>query len=168
MKAVFQVFWHICLLRQSPEYVPTRAWFIVTIIAANVFCEMLLSLTINAELDVLRAVTGSVVYLSSTAALVWLALQLRTHVERFTATITALFGCDLIITVSFALLRPLADLLYSGAANTLFPLFLIWTVSVAGFILHRALNTHYILGIGVALGIAIMSVALSQLSIGAP
>ena len=65
-------------------------------------------------------------------------------------------------------MRPLADLLYPGAANTLFPLFLIWTVSVAGFILHRALNTHYILGIGIALGIAIMSVALSQLSIGAP
>ena len=129
-------------------------------------CEVLVSLTVNAELDVLRGVTSSVVYMTTTATLVWLTLQLRTHVERFPATITALFGCDLIITASFALLRPIADLLNAGAVNTLTLLFLIWTVSVAGFIMHRALHTYYVLGIGVALGIAIMSFALSQLAIG--
>lgn len=166
MKDVFQVFWHICLLRQSPEYVPTRAWFIFSVITANVLCEVLVSLTVNAELDVLRGVTSSVVYMTTTAALVWLTLQLRTHVERFPATITALFGCDLIITASFALLRPIADLLNAGAVNALSLLFLIWTVSVAGFIMHRALHTYYVLGIGIALGIAIMSFALSQLAIG--
>ncbi len=166
MKAVFQVFWHICLLRQGPEYVPTRAWFMFSVIAANVLCEVLVSLTVNAELDVLRGVTSSVVYMTTTAALVWLTLQLRGHVERFPATITALFGCDLIITASFALLRPIADLLNAGAVNTLTLLFLIWTVSVAGFIMHRALHTYYVLGIGVALGIAIMSFALSRLAIG--
>ncbi|MCZ6853214.1 MAG: hypothetical protein O7G86_04765 [Gammaproteobacteria bacterium] len=163
MKAVFQVFWHICLLRQSPEYVPTRAWFISSVIIMNVLC----SLTVNTELDVLRAVTGSVVYMTTTAALVWLTLHLRMHVERFPAAITAWFGCDLIITASFALVRPIADLINPGAANTLSLLFLIWMVSVAGFIMHRALNTYYVLGIGVTLGIVIMSIALSQLAIGA-
>ena len=152
--------------RQRPEYVPTKTWFVASVIAANVLCEVLLSLTVNPELDVLRGVTGSVVYLTATAALVWLTLQLRTHIERFPATITALFGCDLIITASFAVLRPIADLLSPGAATTLFLIFLIWTVSVAGFIMHRALNTNYMLGIGVALGIAIMSLSLSQLAIG--
>ena len=166
MKAVFQVFWHICLLRQSPEYVPTKTWFVLSIIGANVMCEVLLSIAINDEIDVLRGMTGSVVYLTTTAALVWLTLQLRELVERFSATITALLGCDLIITASYAVLRPLADLLYSGAASTLFLLFLIWTISVAGYIMHRALNTTYLLGIGVALGIAIMSVTVSRLSIG--
>ncbi len=168
MKAVFQVFWHICLLRQSPEYVPTRAWFIFSVITANVICEVLVSLTVNAELDVLRGVTSSVVYMTTTAALVWLTLQLRTHVERFPATITALFGCDLIITASFAVLRPMADLLNPDAVNTLSVLFLFWSLAVAGFIMQRALNTYYILGIGVAVGITIMSYALSQLSIAAP
>ena len=168
MKAVFQAFWHICLLRQGPEYVPTRTWFVFSVVAANVLCEVLVSLTVNTELDLLPRVTSSVVYLSTTAALVWLSLQLRELIERFAATITALFGCDLIITVSFALLRPLAELFNPEAANPLFLVFLIWTVAVAGFIMHRALNTNYILGIGVALGIAIMSVALSQLAIGTP
>ena len=166
MKAVFVVFWDICLLRQSPEYVPTRTWFIFSIIGANVLCEVMLSLTINDDINLLRGLTGSVVYLTTTSALVWLILQLRELIERFSATITALFGCDLIITASFAVLRPLADLLNPGAANTLFLLFLIWTISVAGFIMHKALNTSYLLGIGAALTIAIMSVTLSQLSIG--
>ena len=166
MKAVFQVFWHICLLRQSPQYVPTKTWFIFSVITANVLCEVLLSRTVDVEIDMLRVVTGSVVYMTTITALVWLSLQLRTHIERFPATITALLGCDLIFTASFALLRPIADLINPGTSSTLLLLFLIWRVSVSGFIMHRALNTHYILGIGVWLGIAIMSLALSRLAIG--
>jgi hypothetical protein len=41
---------------------------------------------------------------------------------------------------------------------TLFLVFLIWSVAVAGFILHRALEVQLAIGIGVAMGISLLSV----------
>ena len=52
-------------------------------------------------------------------------------------------------------------------APVLFLLFVAWSVSVAGFILHRALQVPLALGIVVALGMSVLSLALSQLAIGA-
>ena len=166
MKPVIQLFWQICLFKQSPEFVPTAGWFVAVVIVANMFCSVLATMTVDSELSLLSAATSIVVNQSSTAALTWIALNLRELESRFPTTITALFGCDLIITAAFALLLPLASV--SPATTTLlFLLFLPWSISVAGFILHRALKVHLALGIIVALGMSIMSVALSQLAIGA-
>lgn len=166
MKAVFQLFWQICRLKQSPEFVPTAGWFVAVVIIANLICSLLVSMTADAELTPLTAATSIVVGQTTTAALTWIALNLRELGDRFLATITALFGCDLIITASFALVLPLTSLL-PGMAALVFLLFLVWSISVAGFILHRALKTHLAVGIMVALGMSVMSVALSQLAIGA-
>jgi hypothetical protein len=114
----------------------------------------------------LTAATSIVVGQTTTAALTWIALNLRELGNRFIATITALFGCDLIITAAFALVLPITSLM-PGIAALVFLLFLLWSVSVAGFILHRSLKVHIAIGIIVALGMSVMSVALSQLAIGA-
>ncbi|MDH3641007.1 MAG: hypothetical protein OES38_02870 [Gammaproteobacteria bacterium] len=166
MKAVFQLFWQICRLKQSPEFVPTASWFVAVVIIANLICSLLVSITADAELTPLTAATSIVVGQTTTAALTWIALNLRELGNRFLATITALFGCDLIITASFALVLPLTSVL-PGMAALVFLLFLVWSISVAGFILHRALKAHLAVGIMVALGMSVMSVALSQLAIGA-
>lgn len=166
MKAVFHLFWQICRLKQSPEFVPTAGWFVAIVIIANLFCSLLVSLTNDAELTLLSAATSIVVNQTTTAALTWVALNLRELGNRFIATITALFGCDLIITAAFAVLLPLTKVAVSITA-LLFLLFLTWSIAVAGFILHRSLKTNLTVGIMVALGISVMSVALSQLAIGA-
>ena len=166
MKAVFQLFWQICRLKQSPEFVPTQDWFVAVVIIANLFCSLLVSMTVDTELTLLKAATSIVVGQTTTAALTWMALNLRELGNRFLATITALFGCDLIITAAFALVQPLTSLL-PAMATLVFLLFLVWSVSVAGFILHRSLKVHLAVGIMVALGMSVMSVALSQLAIGA-
>ena len=166
MKAVFQLFWQICRLKQSPEFVPTQAWFVAVVIVANLFCSLLVSMSTNTELTLLPAATSIVVGQTTTAALIWVALNLRELGDRYVSTITALFGCDLIITAAFGVILPLASLA-SSATPLVFLLFLIWSISVAGYILHRALKTHLAIGIVVALGISVMSVASSQLAIGA-
>lgn len=166
MKAVLQLFWQICRLKQSPEYVPTQPWFVLLVIAANLICSVAVSLSAESTPGLLTTVNSIVVGQTTTAALVWIALNLRDLGARFLATITALFGCDLIITAVFALILPLT-LITPNLAPLLFLLFVAWSVSVAGFILHRALQVPLALGIVVALGMSVLSLALSQLAIGA-
>ena len=166
MKTVLQLFWQICRLKQSPEFVPTQGWFVTVVVVANLCCSLLVSLTADAELTLLTAATSIVVGQTATAALTWIALNLRELGDRFLATITALFGCDLIITAAFALVLPVRAIV-PAMSTLVFLLFLFWSISVAGFILHRSLKIPLAFGIMVALGISIMSVALSQLAIGA-
>ena len=166
MKAVLQLFWQICRLKQSPEYVPTQTWFVLLVVAANLICSVAVSLSAESAPGLLTTINSIVVGQTTTAALVWVALNLRDLGGRFLATITALFGCDLIITAVFALVLPLT-LLAPTMAPLLFLLFVAWSVSVAGFILHRALQVPLALGIVVALGMSVLSLALSQLAIGA-
>ncbi|MEZ5560689.1 MAG: hypothetical protein R3E86_19350 [Pseudomonadales bacterium] len=166
MKALLDLFWQICLLRRTPAHVPTMPWFVAAVIAANLTCSALLSTALNAEIPLLTVLTSIVVGQTTTAGLAWLLLNFSGRADRFLTTITALFGCDLIITACFALLVPVAGLL-GAAGNALLLLgFLIWSVAVAGFILHRALEVRLGAGIAIGLGVSLASVMLGQLAIG--
>jgi hypothetical protein len=165
MKAVFHLFWQICRLKQSPEFVPTQSWFVALVIIANLTCGVLVSAAAAPEAPLLTTATSIVVSQATAAVLTWMALNMRRLTRRFTATITALFGCDLIITAAFALLLPITSVV-PGIASFVFLLFLVWSIAVAGFILHRALQLHIAVGITVALGMSVMGVALSQMAIG--
>jgi hypothetical protein len=168
MKTILNLFWQICLLRQSPAHVPTQGWFVALVVLANLLCSVVISTTIDTGLDVLRTATGIVVGQTATAALIFLALTLSNRGTRFVTTITAVFGCDLIITACYALVMPAATLGGEAATNVALIMFLVWSVAVAGFILHRALEAPLAVGIGVAMAIALMSVTLGQLAIGPP
>ncbi|MEE8078232.1 MAG: hypothetical protein V3T18_04485 [Pseudomonadales bacterium] len=166
MKTVLNLFWQLCLLRQSPEYVPTQSWFIAAIVVGNLITSALLAIAGNVEQPVLSVVTSVVVGQATTAGLVGLALFLREHPERLLATITAIFGCDLIITACFGVLMPLTSSLADTALSITYLAFLVWSITVTGFILHRALSTNLPIGITVAMGILVLSVSTSQVAIG--
>jgi hypothetical protein len=166
MKPILNLFWQICLLRQSPAYVPTYGWFVGLVVLANVVCSTLVSASLDAEFELFRTLTSIIVGQSTTAVLVMLALMFKNLGQRFVTTITAIFGCDLLITASFAVMLPLAALLGEAAVSLALVAFLIWSVAVAGFILHRALQAPLAMGIGVAMGISLMSVTLGRVAIG--
>jgi len=165
MKAVVQLFWQMCLLRQSPDRVPTQNWFIVTVIGANIICSLALSLVIDSSAGALSVLTRLVVTQAVNAALVWLALFLRNYPARFPATITALFGCDLVITVCFSAMIPLTGFVGEGGTTMIFLGFMIWSVTVAGFIMHRALSVPLGVGILIAVGMMVISVAASEVAV---
>ena len=167
MKTVLNLFWQLCLLRHSPEFVPTQGWFIATIVAGNLLATVLLSFALGIEQPILSTVTSAVVTQATIAGLVWLALFLREHPERLLATITAVFGCDLIISACFGAIIPLTTVLPEISLNIANLTYLVWSVAVTGFILHRALKVNMAIGITVALGIMVLSVATSQVAIGA-
>lgn len=165
MKVVAQLFWQICLLRQGPEHVPTQSWFITTVVSANIVCSLALSLLLDNNGSSISVLTRLVVSQATTAALVWLALFLKEQGNRFPATITALFGCDLIITICFAALVPLVSIVGEGGSTFIFLGFMIWSVAVAGFIMHRALSVPLGIGILIAVGMMVLSVATSEVAV---
>lgn len=167
MKPIFELFWQICLLRQSPAYVPTQGSFVALVLIANAIASTLVSLGPETELTVLDILTSVIVNQTVTALLVLLALALRNLTGRFVATITAIFGCDLIITACFALVLPISLMLGQIATGLAYLMFLVWSVAVAGFIMHRALGVQLAMGIGVAMAISLLSVTVSQLAISA-
>lgn len=167
MKTIFDLFWQICLLRQSPAYVPTFGWFVAVVLITNVISSTVVSVGFDAEVSILEALTSVIVGQTTTALLVLLALSMRNLGPRFVTTITALFGCDLIITACFGLVLPMATQLGQMAVSLVFVAFLIWSIAVAGYIMHRALDVQLAIGVGVAMGMSLLSVMFSQLAIGA-
>jgi hypothetical protein len=167
MKSVIQMFWRICLLRQSPAYVPTQSWFVATVVVANLVTSVVVSLSLEPTTPLLGIVTRVVAGQAAYAGMVWIACALREHPARFAGTITALFGCDLLITATFGVLVPLFTRI---SESTLFVLpvgYFIWSLAVAGFILSRALAVRFGIGVLAALGITVLATAVAQISVGA-
>ena len=164
MKSVLQLFWRMCLLRQSPEYVPTQSWFVAAVIAANLVGSLIVTAALDPTAGGMTTLTRIVVGQATNAGLVWLALQFREQPQRLLATLTALFGCDLIITACFGLLVPLFGIVGETGLSLLSLGFLVWSVAVAGFILSRALTLPFSAGAIIAMGMMVLSVALSQIA----
>lgn len=167
MKSILTLFWQICLLRQSPATVPTPGALVALVVVANVACSTLLALGLYTEGTVTQTLAGILVGQATMAALVMLALSAKNLGDRFVTTVTALFGCDLIITAGAGLLLPLSSMLGQTAVNVVFLMFLVWSVAVTGFIMHRALQVQLAIGIGIGMAISLMSATMSRLAAGA-
>ena len=162
MKPILAVFWNICLLRRGPELVPTHPLFITTIVIADVALSLFVSMQYGKNASLLQVATSTTVTMATLAGVVWVALNLRGLVNRYPATITALFGCDLLFTILVALLVPLL-----GGADSPFSIGVaavigFWSIAVNGFILHRAMNMSLFAGIVFAFGIAFLAFALAS------
>lgn len=167
MKSIINLFWGICLLRQSPAVVPANGAFVALVVGGNLLVSLAVSLSFEDNPGFGSTITGIIVGYAVTASLVWLLLGAKGLRDRFLTTIAALFGCDLVITACFGVALPLVNLLGPSAAAFAFLVFLMWSVAVVGFILHRALDVRLAIGIGLALGMSLLSVTVSQIAVGA-
>ena len=166
MKSVIQMFWRICLLRQSPAYVPTQGWFVAAVVVANLVTSVIVSLPLEPSIPLLEILTRTVVVQAVYAALVWTACILREHPGRFAGTITALFGCDLLITALFGLLLPLLTRVNEPTQIVLWAGYFVWSLAVAGFILSKGLTMRFPLAALAALGMTLLATAVAQIAVG--
>jgi hypothetical protein len=167
MKVVLQMFWRICLLRQSPAHVPSESWFVATVVIANLLTSVLVSALISAD-PLLSIATLVLVNQAVYAGLLWMATFLREVPDRFTTTLTAIFGCDLLITALYGLV----DIALLGNLDDRFQLAVqlgygFWGLAISGFILSKSLNTQLGIGVLLALGISMLSGAAGYTAIGA-
>jgi len=160
MKLILSVFWNICLLRRGPEFVPTHPLFVASVVIADILLSLFVRVQYGGEAPLMEIATFTLVTMATLATITWLALSLRGVIRRFPATITAMFGCDLLFTLLIALLIPLAGGV-RGAVSILGGLILIWSIAVNGFILHRAMNITIFVGILSAFGMALVAATLA-------
>ena len=162
MKPIFVVFWNICLLRQGPEFVPTHPLFVGSVLVADVLLSFFSGMQYGNPSTPLQAATATIVTMATLAGAIWIALNVRGVIGRYPATIAAVFGCDLLFTLTFAMLIPLAGGAASPVIMGITALLGIWSIAVNGFILHRAMNVTLFIGIFVAISIALLALVLSQ------
>jgi hypothetical protein len=166
MKLILSVFWNICLLRRGPELVPTHPLFIAGVVIADIVLSLFVRVQYGDDAPFLQIATFTLVTMATLASATWLVLSLRGVLGRFPATITAMFGCDLLFTLLIALLIPIAGGARSAISIGMGGLILIWSIAVNGFILHRAMNVTVFAGILSAFGMALLAATLASSASG--
>jgi len=164
MRAVFLVFFNLCLLRRGPEIVPTQPWFIASIVLLYAMLGVYLSTRVGAAPTLLATLTKLVVSMAATASMTWFVLYLRQLDARFPATITALFGCDLVLVGLLAVLMQFTGAIDSLATFSITAVIWLWSVIVAGFVLHRSMNVTWTAGMMLAIGVNLFSTALGNVA----
>lgn len=163
MAVVLQFFWHVCLLRLSPEIAPKHPLIALMVLAANLAVSIFASAVVTGA-PLLQLATGILVSTATVVGLVRLACLLRGLSARFMQTIITVLGCDLVLTAILAVIVPILGLLHESGAATAYLLYSIWSVTVFGFILSKALNLHMAFGVGFALTIMVASAGLATLA----
>ena len=167
MKPIFAAFWNICLLRQGPEFVPTHPLFVGGVLIADILLSFFFGLQYGNPTTPLQVATATFVTMATLAAAIWIALNARGVIARYPATIAAMFGCDLLFTLTYRdcwyRCRAARRARSSWAWRALIG---IWSIAVNGFILHRAMNVTLFVGIFVAFCMALLAFVLSSAAAG--
>ncbi len=152
MRAIFDPFIQICLLRQGPQNLPTSGILLaITLTAHTVMSILLSSVALSAANALLSGVVDTLLLVVLTGALLY-ARQRNTRVIQ---TVTALAGTGAIITL---IALPVSGWLHGadqaageGGFALLLLLFLTgWSLAVAGHIFRHALSVPYVLGLVLA------------------
>lgn len=168
MQSIISLFWNLCLLRSGPEHMPTVGVFVGLVLLVNVVVSTLVALSAPAEPSLLQALSIPVVGAAVLAAGTLLVLRLKSLSHRFTATITALLGADIVITALSWPLLLIVDPSPGGPVSGLdWLLFMVqlalvfWWVTIAGFIFSRALGVPMPQGIAVAVFVILASLMVT-------
>ena len=170
MVSLLSLFWNICILRVGPESVPARVWFVVVLLIVDIAVALLFHRLVYAAqpdgLTALQALAVSIVSIAIIAVVTRSALSFRKLDERFLATLTALVGTDLLISILILIASQLSMLVgVSPSIGT--GILEIWGIVVWGFIYQRAFNTTLLFGIVIAFGIGLLALLVSLGAVGA-
>lgn len=159
MATVIKLFWNMCLLRVGPELVPARLWFIGPLIIAHLAINMAWLDVAMPTMSFALALNVGLINLAVMAGASWFALYIRQHEERFPATLGAIAGAE---TLLMAVLIVAYGFTSGIVQQTVLGGFVLWSVVVVGFILHRALSCKPWLGMLLSLAMALASVVVTQ------
>ncbi len=168
MGIVLLFFCGVCLFRFSPEIAPKHPWIAMMVLAGNLSVGIIAPVLITEDPGI-KIATGVFVSTAVSVGMIRLACYLRGFSERFMQTLVTWLGCDLVLTAMFALTMGIPSLLLEpNVGTTVFvgSLFAIWSVSVLGFILSKALSLHMVLGVGFAFTILLVGAGLGMIASG--
>lgn len=166
MNLLFRELYQLCLFRASPARLPDFALLTGLLLLADWLLSVVVVSFFNSEYSIAQMTLNIGVAQVAIGLLVYAALRLRQRDARWSQTLSAIYGCDLLLTALFGLLLPLGQGLGESAFMMLRILLQLWTVSVYGYILHLAMEVPLIAGILAAFGVLILALSLTQALVG--
>ncbi len=164
MWPLIQVFIEITLHRRGPEQLPSSQFFFMLVLAVSVAVDSFVLLVDHAPVG---RVLLTFFITALDIAFVWSVLRTFALERRFKQTMAALLGTNALLSL---LIVPLA--LWSQSLDVadgdialpwvLLLMLAIWQIDIAGFVLGRALNRPYALGVAIMLGYVLLSTSLQQ------
>ncbi len=152
---LLKTFIDIILLRKGPEHVPDSAFvlgFAVALLLAATAASGGLAQAADGDNTLMSLVSSLLGYL-----LYWIVLALTGFGRRLVPTLAAIMACGSILTLGMIVALIIVTPLLGGApAATVVWLILIWSVSVKGHIIARAIERHWYTGMAIALSIFIL------------
>jgi hypothetical protein len=153
LKQFILPFWHICTLTKGPQALPVSGLLLALVIIINLFLDVInLSIVVDTNWVVIFMLSGSysVVLIISLSLLMWI----MKYQQRVLQTLTALFGCGVIIS---ALALPfLLMVRTSDDGPNIFSVFIlainVWSLVVTANILRHALSVSMLLAWVLAFG----------------
>ena len=164
MWRLIQVFVDITLHRRGPEQLPSSQFFFLLVLGISVLVDLLVLLVDEA------AARNVLVTLLTTAidiAFVWAVLRAFDRQRRFRQTMSAMLGVNAMLSLLIVPLALWSQSLEVAEGEVALPwvfllLLAMWSIDIAGFVLARALDRPYALGVAIMLGYVLLTVTLQQ------
>jgi hypothetical protein len=164
MKALWSLFWSVCLLRRGPADLP-RSWALLLLVLV---LDMALSISMQGldKPSLLRAGIGLVLIGAVLDALVLWALTLFKNVRTgFLQALTAIYGTDFMMSLLMlplvlgGLWLPKTPWLTVMAFGQI--VLTVWSLSIRGFIYYRSLSVGVFLANALSLTLFLLTVFIS-------
>ena len=152
----------IALHRRGPEHIPSSGFLFGLLTTIY----LIASIVATQVAEPLHRAVGMVVFDTLLyLGFFWLLLSIRSYPDRFYQTVSAIFGAQTFLTlIGIPLLISIG--VESGEIETfnvgswLFFILIFWSIDIAGFVLSRALQLSYFLGVLIVLGYSFSSFTL--------
>ena len=159
------IFVDIAFHRKGPDALPASR-FLFGLVLVVYLTVSLLALQINWPLG--QAVAPLVADVTFCMAFFWVVLQWGQRSARYWQTVTALLGAETflsLVALPLLMLRAAAtgSEVFGPMTALLLTVVLLWSIDVGGFILSRALEQAYVVGVLIMVGYVISSFMLGEL-----
>ena len=165
MLPIFSLFWRIAQLKDGPEHLPASSFLLLMITSINIAVSLIISVSIGTQ-PATTVATTILTNLAAQALVVYGLLSFVGKGNRLTQTLTAYFGCDLLLNLVIGCCITLMRLLGVDFMTTVALIIFFWRILVFGYILHKAMEIHMAMGVALAFLLTLVTVALGQLAVG--
>ena len=152
----------ITVHRRGPDDLPSSPFLVLVLLGASE-CAQLVTLRLAAAPD--EAILVMLLSVAMDFLFVWVLLAVFERRPRFWQTMSAFLGAGVVLNTISALLVGWNQSLNAPADATTAPqvllqLLQVWSVDIGGFLLSRAIDRHYALGVVIMLGYVLLSTSL--------
>jgi hypothetical protein len=158
---LLSVFVDIALHRRGPDQLPSAPFFFNLVLAIAVVVELVVLVASDVRNPVVLALFDTLLDLS----FLWAVLKSFGRARRFRQTAAAMLGTDLLLNLIGIPLDFWNRSLGPPSAGMTVPtmlllLLLIWSIDISAFVLGRALERPYLLGLAIMLGYMMLTLSL--------